>query len=261
MKKYILNIILLLSTSIIASSQNVTVTDIQIKYSEVKDKLVNNSEEIGKNNLIVFPIIKTGNKKTDLNIQLEILKSLRLDTLLVKYPVKTIIDSSVYYGLTSMNYRVTFNKNDLLSIAIEYGHCGANCWTTKVFLNFNMLNGNLMSIYDIINPLEKESFIKQVKSEKLAKLELFKKSLINQFDTIKSKNDKESYKYIIGEINNCEKSVYIDDFQIEENKITIYNKCYWAYYLSYYEPELFITYNLTDDSKYFKIDFIEKAKK
>ena len=55
--------------------------------------------------------------------------------------------------------------------------------------------------------------------------------------------------------------MFLEEFQIEENKITIYEKCYWAYYLSNYEPELFLPYNLTDNSKYFKTDFIEKTNK
>jgi hypothetical protein len=260
-KQTVVQILLLFSIVFTASSQNVTVTDVRIKYCDIEKKLVDYSGENGHNSLIVFPIVKIGNQETEKKIQFEILKSLRLDTLLVNYPVKAIIDSSVYYGLTGMNYQVTFNKNNILSLTINYFHCGANCWDTKVFLNFDLSNGNLLTINDLVNPLEKETFIKHVLSEKQSKLKLYKDSLINQFDTINSKDENESYKYIIEEIKKCEKSVFIEKFQIEENKITIYDKCYWAYYLSNYEPELFIIYSLTDNSKYFKTDFMEKTKK
>jgi len=261
MKKPLLYTFLLILIGHYNYGQKVTVTDYRVKYSDIKKKAINYSDEIGENSLIIFPIIKTENQKIERKIQFEILKSLQLDTLLINYPIKTIVDSSAFYGLTSMNYQISFNKNDLISLTIVYHHCGANCWTTKVFLNFNISNGKLITINDIINPLDKDIFNKQVLKNKQTQLTLFKDSLINQFDTLKSNDEKGNYKYIIEEVENCEKSVYLDEFLIKENTITFYDKCFWAYYLSDYEPELYLTYDLRDNSKYFKIDFIEMVTK
>ncbi|MFZ4401215.1 MAG: hypothetical protein ACOYO1_14350 [Bacteroidales bacterium] len=255
----ILFLFLIITTSFGNSfGQIANIIETKLKYSNFRNKRFEEDEEIGRNNFILFPSIKTGNLKTEKKINHTIFTYLRYDSIYESHSVKKTIKSCVREGLINMKYNVSFNRNGILSLQIEYFHCGANCWTNKIFLNFNLTNGELLTLKDIVKPNKIQNIKDKVSIRKRNKLLTFADSLVIQFDTITNKDMAEPCQEVLKELEKCNDFLSLEQFKVDENNLSFYISCFFAYYLSPYEPELFINFDFRNNFSLFRPEFLKQ---
>lgn len=210
--------------------------------------------DIQNGNKIDFPIIITDNAIVDKKINHLVFKSLMYDSRYEKHPIKIAIDSFVIDGLINMQYYISYNKNGILSMHIQYDHCGANCWINDDFINIDLLTGKLISINDIIA------------SDSLSKFKLIalsdKASFLRRFiDSLNYTPNKETYNAVLNKLKECKRNLPLDEFQLKDSVFVLFNKCYMATYLRPYEPEVLLRYKYIDIERFLRKDFFEKINK
>lgn len=156
---------------------------------EVTDSL---SNQLAVN--IKYPLIKTGESLVDAIIN---------DHLKIKYmgyefkdiPVEKALNHMINNGLTTIDYEVSYNNNDIISIQIHSESCAAYCTTWTEYLNYNTKTGALLQIDDIINPRSNFKFlIEQQMKNQYGQL---KKVLKNRLESEEDGLDTEIYEYAI----------------------------------------------------------------
>jgi hypothetical protein len=255
MKK--LQLLLYLLIANFSNAQIATFTDYRVKYADVLNKRIDftGEGECDSNSLIIYPIIKTSEPKIDEKINNTFFKSVSYyyGSGFKKLPVHLMIDSFVYYGMTTLNYVISHNNNGILSFNVESYHCGANCWLNQYFYNFDLSTGKLFLLSDIISQKNASLLYKKLLKDKQHQIDSFINSVKQEFDN-------SEFKDITDWINTCKDSVYMDRFKIDSSGIVVFNKCYFGTIFRGYEPEIWIAVKFKETPEFFSKQFLEKMK-
>jgi len=194
--------------------------------------------EVGKDSLIIYPIIKTSNasvsKLINDRLMSAILSPYGDDTLNLQSALK----SSIEGGLARLYYEITYRKNGILSLIITGEGCGAYCSNWKTYFNFDLRTGKEIGIKDVIAESKLDHFQQIVWNDKIAALQLYKeeeKSFLEQKEI-----DSSIYDWVMEQVQNCIDHVNLDEFFLSPQGIEIIDDCDMPHAIQSQTP----TYNL-----------------
>jgi len=227
--KYLLFFILLLPSATYA--QVATIKEIKFKadsaYYNVDDTT------------IIYPVIVLKNSTIAKLINAEIRDELGFES---NVNLKAAIKERLDEGLTDISYKVTFNKNGLLSLTVYTEESQGHIVTNYDYFNFDLRSGNKITINDIIDSSKINSFTSKVFRSKVAFLEEYKKIGLNK-DLQKKIIDSADYNSIIGQVGaNCVNSIQLTDFSLEKNNLQIIDPCYINMAMRAVAPEYELKY-------------------
>jgi len=173
---------------------------------------------------IIFPIVVTGNASTDklINAQVKTDVFYLEDTIPATRDIlKENIEDN---GLINLSYKVTFNKNGLLSFFIDAEGCGAHCSSWKTYFNFDLKTGKKIPVDDLFLQNKTDSFKNMVRENKINALKKYKEEEKDNF--INKTIDSVEYEWSISLVDeNCINSISIENFSLLDGVIEIIDPC------------------------------------
>jgi hypothetical protein len=205
--------------------------------------------ENGRKSILKFPIIKTGNGKTDTRINTDIkdritnneFQGLDIDSALLIWSEEAI---------TYMSFEVTYVKNELVSLDIRMEGCGANCSNWTDYFTYSTITGKRMTIEEIIDT--NSNFKTRILADKNKQYNEQKKNLKKLFLDKNSGLDEESYTYLLEDYTSCQSSNAIDIFALHPTYLEIINTCYLPNVVKEMTPIIELKYKYSDIKKYLK---------
>jgi hypothetical protein len=173
---------------------------------------------------IIYPIITTTNPSATSLINNKIQGILDSDE--EKRDLKNQLDYVIKNGLTDVDYEITYNKNNILSINIstpkeEFNHI----YRSISYFNFDPFTGNDIQITDLIEIKKLDGLKKIVFQDKIHNLEIYKREVLKNY-LIKNKIDSLEYTWAFEEVdNNCIKVFQMETFSLSNNFFEIVDPC------------------------------------
>jgi hypothetical protein len=232
------------SISFYTSGQIATIKELRIPVAL-------NSE--GSIDSVIFPMVKTAIKTVDEKIN----KIIR-DTLLFPQafkngnllPLRKLIDSNIASGLYYLDYEINFNKNGLLSIQFYTEMWKAYLTYQDLYLNFNLENGDLIPMNELIKPGLQDTFWQLVHAKKNEEIE-------NKIAEL-SESHESNYTIAAQLMKDCGETIEQDAFYLSSVELVIIEKCAFPHYLRNLEPELEILISISEMSYYLKPEIFKK---
>src|SRR6478735_11357977 len=240
--------------------QSVRIKEV-VKHSDISGFIHGKDTfDIINSNKIIFPVIVSGNAMLDKKINNYIQGSFReYEASYFSSSASAGLDSCMEpmsaCGLINMKYTVTYNQKGILSFAIRYEHCGANCWTAYNFYNFNLSNGEVITLQNIINPATYNQAKYILLDQKREAINTFLKQLndsIQSDNTIPESEREEAYSPLKRTVESCKYELYLNSFQIHKDKLVFYDECFMPTPFRYLGPEYKLTLYYNQHPVYFK---------
>lgn len=189
-----------------------------------------------------FPLISTGNKNVDSLINFD-LKN-RLTT--YEFPAESIDSTLIKWagnGLVYMDFEVTYNANNLLSLQISAEGCGAYCTSWTEYFNYNTLTGSWVELQDILKI--GNGFESRVLEEKSVQYEGLREDLKIQTQDL----DQDLYETILEYYDECDSAFTLDKFILFPDSIQIIERCWMPHFLLPYTAIIELKYAWADLEK------------
>jgi hypothetical protein len=204
---------------------------------------------------IKYPIIVTGNKIVEERINRQIRYGFFLpdDTSL---STEADLDNFIQTGLIYMDYRATMNEKGFLSLTIRATACGIYCAGWETYFNFDLNNGDILTIDDFIQS-DTADFRQKVLKNKIKDLENYKVQAAKDFnDSPDDSADFEIAKQLVDE--RCIKSVSLNDFRLNPTSLEILDKCDFPHFIQNMQPDYELVYSYISIEKYLNKEMFKK---
>jgi len=203
-----------------------------------------------QNDKMNYPIVNSGNNLIDSLINFDIknkftsneFTSQSIDSTLIKWS-----DEQLAY----LDFKVTYNKNGILSLNISGEGCGAYCTSWTDYYNYSTKTGKSLNIGEIIDTTGnfKELIISQKNKQYKQQRKELKKRLFDKNHPI----DKETYNWALEYYEDCQKSFNIQTFALYPDHLEIIDNCYLPHAIRSMEPYIELKYKYSKIKKYLKI--------
>ncbi|MFD2515553.1 hypothetical protein ACFSRY_16895 [Pontibacter locisalis] len=197
-----------------------------------------------------YPIVRTGDSRTDLLINNDIKNKLTHN----EYP-EASMDSTIANwaaeGIVYLDFQVTYNKQGILSLNISAEGCGAYCTSWTEYLNYSTLTGKALYLGDVVDT--KGGFKELVLKQKKAQYEKQRKELKKMLLDKESGLDSATYDWALEHYNDCETSSELTRFALHQNHLEIVESCYLPNAIKNLTPVFELKYQYSDIKKYLKI--------
>jgi hypothetical protein len=197
-----------------------------------------------------FPIIRSGNKEIDSLINYDLKNRFtkneypteRLDSTLLKWAGDQIV---------FLDFQVTYNQNEILSINVSAEGCGAYCTGWTDYYNYSTSNGEWLNISDVIdNVAEFKSIVDKDRKEQYSEQKQLLKEMINDKD---SGLDESTYEWALENYNDCEKNSDLESFAIYPDRLEIIEDCYLPNAIKNLTPIIELKYEFSEIGEELKI--------
>jgi hypothetical protein len=243
--KTITTILLLFSHAVVAQ---VRVTEVKMKFGSEFHK--------AKDPDIIYPVIIATDKAVEKKINHTILFELtRIDSAVSLS--KTLL-MQMYEGLSELDYDISLNTKDILSLKLNALGCGAYCSTYNIYFNFDLRTGESLKIRDIISEEDADSFRAVVLKDKIKALKRDKK----EKDSLLSAGtiDSSDYHIVMKHELQCIAQVNTDRFLLFKNEIEIIDPCEFPHVIQALQPVYHLRYSYRKIKKFINPAFLEKLK-
>jgi len=197
-----------------------------------------------------FPIVKTGNKQNDLLINLDI-KNKLTDNEFPDQPIDTSIIRWAEDRVIFLDFKVTFNKNGILSLHIDAEGCGAYCTSWTEYLNYSTKTGKSLKLSEVVDTTG--NFRTKIYADKDKQYDQQKIQLKTLLSDPEADFDEDSYNWTFEEYENCQNSFYLKSFALYPDHLEIIAKCYLPNVMKNLTPFIDLKYNYNDIKDYLKI--------
>lgn len=202
-----------------------------------------------RNYKITYPVVVTKFKAADEKINFQIKKILlEPDSAIVDKRVAQILDTAIKYGLVFMSYKITFNRNSILSLSVDAYSCGGNCSDWQRHFNFNVRTGDVITAADIFKSDSYKIFKDSVFTRKVRELTDYKSKLKADFGN----KDLETYNWAIETIDPCVNSISLEQFSLSDSEIEIFDRCWFPHAMMELEPFYRLNYSYSSISDLLK---------
>lgn len=228
-----------------AFSQTVTFKEIKLKPSP---RLYNT-----KDSTIIYPTVVTKNSAINKLINDEIKKEIiNIDN--KKTSLKKDLIELTNERIINLFYKVTFNKNWLLSLNICQEGCGAYCTSWYTYFNFDLKTGRRIKTSDLIYETKLDSFKKIVFEEKVSLLKKYKEKEQNLL--IRKEIDSSLYDWAMKVVDNfCINELEIENFYLSDKYMEITDQCEFPHAIKSQEPDYHLQYSYKSIQDFLKPEF------
>lgn len=234
-------IVMLFLLPVLSFGQKASFKEIKVK---VKKGMYNS-----RDTTIIFPVIITTNKTAAKRINNNIQKAIIEEYDNQKSLLKNIQDFTDNMLLLHLWYDVTFN-NKILSFSIYKESCGAYCYSTRTYFNFDIATGKEITISDIIKENKIDSFTSMVKADKIKFLQAYKKEQDEQFNNVA---DSSTYNWITDQVDNdCMASINTEQFSLSPGWLQVFDPCEFPHAIRSFEPFYELKYPYKQISRFLK---------
>jgi len=203
---------------------------------------------------IEFPVIKTGNDTSDIILNKNIRRDILFDTL------TTPIDSAFYkmtIGSSALTLisKITYNKNNIISISVACEFCGANCNDYQDAFVYSLSSGNRLFISDI---MDSDIFYSEILINDVT--EQYRENINRVVKLKESCNDcteyeLDNFEFFIASYKNSMNEFSINSFCLHEDSIEILDECFFNRIDSEMCPQVEFIYSWGQIAKYMKIKY------
>ncbi len=209
-----------------------------VKIDTLKLELENDMGfEVEKMN---FPIIKSNHPKIDSIINNDIKNRFTYNEY-PTLPTQIALDKWSDGQLVYIEFGVTYNQNNILSINISSEGCGAYCSSRTEYYNYSTKTGDFLTIYDVMDT--STQIIDTISHDKNKQFQSQKNELNNLL--IKKELDRDTYDFAIENFEDCENSFNYETFYISEKGLTIIYDCYFPHVIQSLAPIIVLKYDFS----------------
>ena len=233
----------------------VHVVNAQVKVNEIRMKFGSEYHK-AKDPDVTYPVLSVGAKEIDDKINFKIIKELTAND---STDVSKALFLAMNDGLSELDYDITLNTKDILSLRLNAMGCGAYCSSYFLYFNFNLHTGEELKLNDVISGDKTDSFKAGVLKDKIKALTLDKK----QKDSLLAIHeiDSSDYQFALDHIKeNCTENVSMDKFLLFKNEIEIIDRCEFAHAMKPLEPVYQLKYGYGKIKKFIVPAFLDKVK-
>ncbi|RYE57066.1 MAG: hypothetical protein EOP48_06640 [Sphingobacteriales bacterium] len=200
--------------------------------------------------VLKFPIIRTGSTLTDSLINRDLVDNFTHHEFPDLSPDSAIIK---WTGgqIAFLDFEVTYNKNNLISLNISAEGCGAYCTRWTEYFTYSTSLGKRLSIDQVIDTLGyfKKCVLRDAKRQSDSnRIELKSYSQDKNGDI-----DEETYNWLLEYYDYCDNSFNLKTFALHPEHIEIIKHCYIPNVVKNLTPTFNLKYKYSDFSKQLKI--------
>ena len=235
----------------------VSFADAQVTIEEIKLKFGSEFHK-SKDADVIYPVISTGNKITDDKINGSIIEELSGGVKSIN--IRKTLMQQMNEGLAELDYDISLNTQDVLSLKLNALGCGAHCSTWNLYLNFDPVTGESIGIGDVINKNDLDSFRSIVFRDKTKALrrDMKKKDSLFAHHEIDSAN----YEFVTGYVNdNCMKEVHVEKFLLSAEGLEIIDRCEFPYVARDMEPSYELKYSYKKVRALLNPEFVKRVER
>ena len=231
--------LLLLLSTLTATAQRARIREIRIPI---------------ETDTLVYPIIVTASSATSRAINRTI-KTTVFDTENLRLPVTRLIRQSVKdFHTNDIEYTVTRNENDLLSLSIHMEGMGGHPGYSNFYFNFDTRTGAALQLKGLISTDKIDSFRNMVLHEKQRYLTAYKYDLSSGLAS--KQIDSADYSWAKSLVDeDCIDSVHLDQFSLKKQSLEVIDQCEFPYVIRAMEPEYQLLYSYTALTPFLKPAF------
>lgn len=172
------------------------------------------------NEAVQYPVIRTGSSRVDSLINNDLINNIFFNEVR-DLSIKERLEEEIEYGLSELNFKITNNNDNLLSITFFVEGCGAYCTSDYKFLNYSLNTGEALTIDDL---LDNETS----KKIKLALEENFKEEIEAELKSIKNDTtmDEDMTDWVIDYYQEAIQNISLNNFQIYQDKLVFRHRTY-----------------------------------
>lgn len=198
-----------------------------------------------------FPIINSGNEIIDVLINTDLKNRFTrneylnesIDSALIKWSGDQIV---------FLDFEVTYNQNNVLSINISAEGCGAYCSSWTDYFNYSTKSGKCLTISDFIDTTGE--FKAKVYEDRVKQYSQQKKVLREILNEPESGLDTSTYEWAFSYYKDCEKNFDFESFSIYTDRLKIIEDCYLPNAIKNLTPIIDLTYKFSEISAYLKMN-------
>lgn len=190
---------------------------------------------------IFYPIIVADNVEVSKKIN----RFLLADALSANDSLNTMdaLDRAIRNLVYSLDYEVTLNTSELLSINITRESCGVDCASTTLYYNFDVTNGEQLTIDDVVDNVE--AFRRVVHADKVSALKEYKGSV--------DSTDKSAATMAAAFVDRCSAEANLSKFSISKKWLQVIDDCVLPDFPKESHPVYTLKYDFKKYSKLIKM--------
>lgn len=197
-----------------------------------------------------FPIIRSKDSEIDIKINTD-LKNRFTGNEFPNLPTDSTLIKWTNQSITFLDFNVTYNKNDLISLSITAESCGAYCTMWTDYFTYSTVTGKLVKINEIIILTDK--FINNVISDKDEQYTQQKRELKEMLLDKNSGLNDDNYSTALEYYETCEQSFEIKDFALYDEYLQLIHECYLPRMMRHFTPIITLKYNYDEIKEELKI--------
>lgn len=190
-------------------------------------------------NKLAFPRIRTGNDSVDFIIN----NTLKNKFTSFEYPNETLDSAFIHYSqnsVTEMNFSVTYNQDNILSIQIDAEWCTAHLSYFSHYFNFDLHTGKQIILSDAINLDEKQKHL--IQTSRQFQLQEYREEMISLNKETPSNLSYDELEIISARIQECDSTFNYDEFILYPDSFEIIWNCELPHYMRNYNPIFHLKY-------------------
>lgn len=227
-------------SGLISNGQSVLVDT--LKFSTVN--------EIMQPLILSFPVVRADNEKISAKINQDLKNSFAGSE--KDNPIAdSIFIKQITENFTNLDFKVTFNKNGIISLNITAEGCGAYCTTWTEYFNYSTITGNSLEVNDLID--FSHGLKNEVIQNKTSQYEREREALERMRGDANSGLDEETYKWASEYYDGCESSFEVIDIALHDDYLEIIHECHLPRMIRALTPAIELKYKYHDIKEFLKI--------
>ncbi|HEV8081355.1 MAG TPA: hypothetical protein VGP43_11615 [Chitinophagaceae bacterium] len=201
---------------------------------------------------LIFPIFKMKNKTPENKINQKLKTDFKKERDIEKKvtSIRSMLEEASKESLSDIDFEINHQTQKIVSLNFQWGGFGAYPTTWRTYYCFNLQTGNLITLDSLIEKTQKRNFLTLVKKKQSAKINAYKKELLNQLH--KKEVDKETYEWALNNVkDNCWNNYDPHHFTINKNTLTVIIECDFPHAILALSPDSYIKLQLKSISSYF----------
>jgi len=239
-----LSTLFLLTLTLISFGQGIVVDTLFIprteKFSGLQDEL------------LMFPVIKTGNLQIDKSINKDI-KDRFTHNEFLDLPTDSTIIRWANEGIVYLDFGVTFNRKGLISLNISAEVCGAYCTGWTEYFTYNTLTGKHVTIDQVIDTTGKFRNL-VIESKDIQ----YKQQILDLKETLFDEDtgfDEDTYEMALEYYTECSKAFSFDSFALLDDHLEIIENCYLPHVIKSLSPTIELRFRYLEIKEFLRVKF------